>query len=93
MITWDVKITVFAVAKKAVSIIATRTDDTNPDNPEIHNVLYAIIDTAAQKIAVLDNIWAHHEAYIQRQVLIDTFIGGLEIQAKTNLEAREIPNE
>lgn len=88
-ITWDVKINVLNVEKKAVSIIATRTDDTDPDNPEIHNVLYAIIETNAQKIAVMDNIWAHHEAYVQRKIQIDAFIGNLETQAKDNLEARE----
>ena len=90
MINWAVKINVLDVDRKAVSVTATRTDDTDPDNPERYSVLYAVIDTAKQKTAVLDNIWAQHQANLLRKTQIDSFIGSLESQAKTNLEAREI---
>jgi len=88
-ISWNVDITVLDVVTKAVSVAATRTDDTDPDNPKSYAVLYAIIDTAPQKLAVMDNIWEQHQATTTKQTAIDAFIGSLESDAKANLEARE----
>jgi len=88
-ISWNLKISILDVATKAVSVTATRTDDTDPGNPKTYAVAYAIISSAAQKLDVLDNIWAQHQAAITRQTAIDNFIGDLEDAAKSNLEARE----
>jgi len=88
-VTWDVKITVLDVSKKAVSVTATRTDDAKPEKPKVYSVLYAVIDTTEQKIAVMDNIWAQHQSSINRDAQISAFVGNLELQANANLEARE----
>ena len=88
-ISWETKITVLDVATKAVSVTSTRTDDADPDNPKTYAVAYAVINTSAQKLAVMDNIWAQHQAALTKQSTIDTFVGTLEADAKTNLEARE----
>ena len=88
-ITWDVKITVQDVARKQVGIVATRTDSADPDNPEIIRIDSALIATGEQKVAVLDNIWEHHLALQTRNAAIAAFIGTLEADAKSNLEARE----
>ena len=88
-VTWDVQITVLDVATKAVSVAATRTDDSKPTEAKTYNVLYALIPTTAAKLAVLDNIWAQYQADKTRQAQIGAFIGALETDAKANLEARE----
>lgn len=88
-ITWEVKINVLDVPTKTVSVTATRTDDADPDNQQVCSVLSAVIATAAQKTAVLDELWAQHLALDQRAIAISNFVGNLETAAKDNLEARE----
>jgi len=88
-ITWDIKITVLDVAMKTASIVAVRTDDTNPDNAWTFSLSSALLDTIANKNAELDNIWNHWQAYLTRQAAIDDIVGTLESAAKINLEARE----
>ena len=54
-----------------------------------YTIARATIGTAEQKLAVMDEIWAKYQAELSKAATIATFIGGLESQAKTNLEARE----
>lgn len=89
-ITWSVEITVLDVAKKAVSVVATRTDSADPTTAQAYNVLYALIATPAARVGVLDNLWAQHQARITRRAQIDALVGSLEADAKANLEAREV---
>ena len=91
-ITWDIKIHPLNISKKEASIVAIRTNDTDPQNilTETHTIISAILDTQEQKIAALDTIWQLHLDYQNKQTAIDAYIGGLEEQVKTNLEAREI---
>jgi len=90
-ITWDVKITTLDVAKKEASIMATRIDNTDPQNvlTEIHTIISAVLDTDQQKLDALNTIWDLHLKYQKRQTDINNYIGNLEMQAKANLEARE----
>jgi len=88
-ITWDVKITVMDVTRKEVSVTATRTDSADPTNPRTYNIISALIATAAQKTGVLNGIWAMHQTSLARDAAIAAFVGTLEAEAKTNLEARE----
>ncbi len=88
-ISWDVQINVLDVAAQAVSVTATRTDDADPTNPKTYSVAYAVITTSAQKLAVMDNIWSQHQAAVTKESAIGAFIGSLQADAKTNLEARE----
>lgn len=87
-ITWEVKITVISISAKEVSLVATRTNDATGD-VKTYRVSRAPIGTAAQKLAIMDEIWEKYQADFARESDIATFIGTLEIQAKNNLEARE----
>jgi len=91
-VTWDVKITPLDVARKEASVVAMRTDNTDPANikTETISVLTCTLANATEKADVLNNIWAHHLAYQMKQSQIAAYIGGLETQAKANLEAREV---
>lgn len=88
-ITWELEITPIDVETQAVSVTATRTDDTLPDESKVYRVDHAVIVTAAQKTAVLDNIWNQHQNAITKQAQIDAFLGTLAANGKADLEARE----
>jgi len=90
-VTWKVDITPIDLERKEVRVSATRTDDTDPENVKIetHTVLSVIIDTTAQKLAVMDQIWEMHLADVVKQAQIAAIVDALEVQAVANLEARE----
>jgi len=90
-VTWEVDITPIDLERKEVRVSATRTDDTDPENVKIetHTVLSVIIDTTAQKLAVMDQIWEMHLADVVKQAQIAAIVDALEVQAVANLEARE----
>ena len=90
-VTWEVDITPIDLERKEVRVSATRTDDTDPENVKIetHTVLSVIIDTTAQKLAVMDQIWEMHLADVVKQAQIAAIVDALEAQAVANLEARE----
>ena len=90
-VTWKVDITPIDLERKEVRVSATRTDDTDPENVKIetHTVLSVIIDTTAQKLAVMDQIWEMHLADVAKQAQIAAIVDALEVQAVANLEARE----
>ena len=87
-ITWEIKIRPLDVTRKEASITAVRTDDV-AITTETHTIISALLDTQEQKAAVLDLLWQSHLDYQIKQAAIDAYIGGLEAQAKTNLEGRE----
>jgi hypothetical protein len=87
-ITWDVKIIPIDVVRKEASITAIRTDSIT-GKIETHNIITCLLVTVAQKTAVLDQLWSMHLAEVAKQAAITAYIGTLETQAKTNLEARE----
>lgn len=88
-ITWEVTITPIDVPTKTASVTAVRTDDV-AGTTETHSIISVVLATGAQKLAALDNIWQQHLDYTSKRVLIEAFIGSLEADAKTNLEAREV---
>ena len=87
-ITWTVTITPIDVPTKTASVHAVRLDDSDGAT-ETHNIITAVLDTQAQKLAALDNIWQQHLDYQAKLTAIAAYIGGLEVMAKENLEARE----
>ena len=89
-VTWEVKITLISLATKEVSVVATRTDSLNVDNPRSYTVPRAMIATSAQKLAVMDEIWEKYQDSLAKESVIAEFVNELETQAKSNLEAREI---
>ena len=91
-ITWEVTIKPLDVSRKEASVLAVRVDDTDPLNvlTETHFIITALLDTPAQKTAVLNDLWQQHLDYQTRLAVINNYIGTLETQAKIDLEAREI---
>ena len=92
-ITWEVQITVLDYDQKHVSVSGTRTDSTDPDNPRTYTATPRHIDTADQKIAVMDEMWALRTSDValdDKKAAFAPIIETLETQAKANLEAREV---
>ena len=89
MVTWEVKIGIINVARKEVSVTATRIDDSVTPNDVRNYTVRAAIKTAAQKAAVMDRIWSKHQDALALESAAATIIGTLEAQAKSNLEGRE----
>ncbi|KKN70113.1 hypothetical protein LCGC14_0434380 [marine sediment metagenome] len=87
-ITWEVEITIISIPTKEVSVIATRTDDVSGE-VKTYTVPRAPVETTEQKLAIMDEIWEKYQAELNAETVISAFIGTLETQAKTNLEARE----
>lgn len=88
-ISWQVTITVLSIERKEISVIATREDDEDPDNPRTYRIPWTEIATPAQKTAAIDKIWSLHQAAIAREGQVSTVVGTLETQAKALLEAKE----
>ena len=90
-ITWEVTIKPLNVSEKEASIMAIRTDDTNPLDilTETHFIISAILNTTQQKVDALNNIWQQHLDYQARQTAINNYIGTMEADAKSDLEGRE----
>jgi hypothetical protein len=87
-ITWNVTITPLNVERKEARIVAIRTDDVTSE-VQSFVILSAILDTPAQKNAAVNNLWQQHTEYETRKAQIAMYIGSLEEDAETNLEARE----
>lgn len=88
-ITWTVTITPIDIPTKTASVQAVRVDDSDGAT-ETHNIITAVLNTQAQKVAVLDQIWQMHLDYQAKLTAIEAYIGGLEATAKDNLETREV---
>lgn len=88
-ISWDVKITPINISTYEASIVATRTDDTDPTTLKTYCVPRAIIKTVPQQIAVMDEIWAKHQAALAAGAVAAAFVTAKEVAGKSNLEARE----
>ena len=86
--TWDVAITVRDLATKEASVVATRTDSGDASVQVIH-ISSALLATAAQKLGVLDAIWAEHLRRTTHDASIAAVVDGMEAQAKTALEGKE----
>ena len=86
MATWNVQITVKDIVRKEASIAATRTDG---EDVRTYRVSSAILDTTAQKLAVLDNLWSQFQADEARRTAIGLIVGAMETDAAANLNARE----
>lgn len=92
VITWAVKITVLDYAAKHITVTATRTDSAAPQDARTYVLTPRHIDTAAQRTAVLDEIWALRTVDVTLDAKKAAFaptVTNLEAAAKTNLEARE----
>jgi len=87
MATWELNITVKDVATKRVAITATRTTG---EDVRSFTVSDAIVETAEQKAAILDQFWAMYQASVTKQTAVDAMVGTLESAGAANLNAREV---
>ena len=88
-ITWDIDISNVDVSKKRADITFIRTDSESSLQPEVFSYRKAVIETSAQRAAILNQTWAKHLEEAADQDEIDAFITNLEQAGKANLEARE----
>ena len=88
-ITWNVKITNVDVVKKRANVSFTRVDDVTQAT-ENYNFSKVIIETTAQRTALLNLVWQKHLDAVSEQSTIDAFITNLEQLGKSNLETREV---
>ena len=89
MITWTVNIGNVNIAKKSADISFSRVDDVAVTT-ENYRFTQAIIETTAQKLALLDSVWQKHLDKASNQTAIDAIVSNLEQAAKANLEEREV---
>lgn len=92
-ISWTPKVTVLDLETRLISLSATRLDSEHPDDPRTYTVENVHINTAEQKLAVMDFILEEradelaHEAKVAALAVV---IADMEAQAKTYLESKEI---
>ena len=84
---WSVKITVRDLARKEISLVATRIEG---EDVRSYSITSAIIETAEQKSALLDKIWSMYQDELSHESDVAEIIGQLELQAETNLNTREV---
>lgn len=90
-ITWEVNISNVILATNRADVSFIRIDDTDLQNilTNIYAFSGVIIETTAQRLALLELVWAQHLETITKKTNVDNFITNLEVLGKSNLEARE----
>lgn len=91
-ITWQFEGTIIDAKYKEISVTATMTDDSNPDPPVVVELDRVSVQTNANKLRALDEVYAKAQVELQRRITDAAFqeeINTLEAQAKDNLEARD----
>jgi len=88
-ITWAATASNVIPAEFRADITFKRVDDVALTE-ENYNYSGVILETTAQRVALLDLVWGAHLNTGIKQEAIDAFITDLEQIAKNNLEAREI---
>lgn len=88
-IKWNLEPTIISIAASSVSVVATRTDETDPDNPRVYRVEKGYIDSGANRLKILDKIWDQHQTALANESASSTFLGDLVAAGEANLEARE----
>jgi cytolysin (calcineurin-like family phosphatase) len=88
-IIWDCKINNIDPEHFRADVNFNRVNDLTGAE-ENYNYSRVIIETAEQRVALLDLCWTEHLETIAKQTAINAFISNLEQLAKSNLEAREV---
>ena len=86
---WDLKITPINISTYEASIEATRTDDTDPDNPMVYIVSRARIETQAEQIAVAQEVLAKRQKEKDNAAVVQDFVSAAETAGKQYLEAND----
>lgn len=88
-ITWTVDIKNVNVIEKRADVAFMRVDDVTSATKS-YNFSKVIMETTAQRLALLDLVWQKHLDEVADQTAIDAFVTNLEQLGKSNLEAREV---
>lgn len=89
-IVWELIPSVIREDDFSVSVVAMRSDDADPSVPvTTYRVDKGYLETPEQQLAIVDEIWAKHQAALARISRVNTFLGTLTVTGKSNLEARE----
>ena len=85
--TWTVKLSNIHIGtKKAdVSFVRVEADGTT----ESWKFPQALLETAQDRVDLLDMVWQKHLDSVEKKDAVDNFISNLEQQAVANLEDRE----
>jgi hypothetical protein len=88
-ISWTTKITDVNTSTFKADVSFARTDDTGAQ-PEFHMSFNdVVLETPAQRLALLDQVWAEWQVENANRGAKSEFIGNLEQTANSNLMARE----
>ena len=88
-IDWQLKISNANVQAKRADVTFTRTDSESALAPQTYPFANTIIETQAQRIALLEIVKAEVIKAEEKQASIDAFITNLEQTGKSALEAWE----
>ena len=89
-ISWNTQITGTNMAAKRANVTFTRIDDAALLDIFTQSYSNVILETQAQRVALLDQVWdAWQQELINRANLV-IFLAGLEQSANSNLDSREV---
>lgn len=88
-ITWELEITPINISTFEASIVATRTNDADPENPMVYKVHRAKIETSQQQLDVGQEIRAKHLAALAATAAVEAFVSEAEAAGKQYLEGLE----
>ena len=91
-ITWVLTGKVTNLAEKRVSVVGTRTDSEDAENPQSYGPLSGPIATAAQKTAIKDQFWALKEEAEQKSIAAQAVLDTILASGEAALNQLEITN-
>ena len=89
-ISWDTQISQVNVQSKRANVSFTRTDSEKPEDVFTKNYSQVIIETTAQRLALLDQVWTAWQQELTDRSNLAAFLTNMEQTANSNLDAREI---
>ena len=88
-INWDIKLSNVNLQSKRADITFTREDTESALTPQTYSYRNVLIETAEQRVSLLNSVKAKVEADATKQTTVDALITDLEQAGKSNLEAWE----
>jgi len=89
VINWETQISNVNVTAKRATVSFSRTDTEAADDVWTITFQNTVLETTAQRLALLDTVWEKWQEELTKRASIEAFITNLEQTANSNLEARE----
>ena len=89
-ISWNTTISQVNVNSKRANVSFTRTDSVKPEDVFAMSYNQVILETTAQRLALLDQVWAEWLDELTKRSDNEAFITNIEQTANSNLDAREV---